>query len=280
MDTLKPGPAPTGRDKIFDALYGALGGKPANRWAADKLTSAIDFGTLGMLTGAYDGGRELAETGRPGALAMALMPGAKVARPAVEAAETATRQGIRAYRGIDQGRPRHGSSESMWASSNPRVADAYANEAYEFNKGAVMPVDMKFSNPMTVDAKGNHWTNIEHNGDTVSTEDLARIARQNGHDGLIIDNVIDTNSKREFQSPATSYAALNRGTTYSPLTKELLYTPSVPLIGGATAAATASSDGEFNESLIEILRKYGLLPPAAGAGLAAALQSDPAQATP
>jgi len=96
---LKEGPAPTGRDKLFDALYGALGGTPDKRWAADKLTTALDYGTLGMLTGAYDGGRELAETGRPASLAMALMPGAKGVRAAGEAAETAAKTGIRAFHG-------------------------------------------------------------------------------------------------------------------------------------------------------------------------------------
>lgn len=77
---LKQGPAPSGHDKVFDAAYGWLGGLPQNRPAASALAGLFDAGTLGMATGAYDGARELATTGRPGALAMALMPGARVGK--------------------------------------------------------------------------------------------------------------------------------------------------------------------------------------------------------
>lgn len=93
MAELKPGPAPTGRDKLFDALYGAFGGTPDKRWAADKLATALDWGTLGMLTGAYDGGRDLATTGNASTLAMALMPGAKVPGAAAKAGRMALTTG-------------------------------------------------------------------------------------------------------------------------------------------------------------------------------------------
>jgi len=76
--TLKPGPEPTGYDRLFDGIYGALGGTPDRRALAEALSGAVNVGTLGMATGAYDGAKELAQTGRPSALAMALMPGAKV----------------------------------------------------------------------------------------------------------------------------------------------------------------------------------------------------------
>lgn len=80
--TLKPGPEPTGYDRLFDSIYGMLGGTPDRRALAEALSGAVNVGTLGMVTGAYDGGKELAQTWRPAALAMALMPGAKVAAPA------------------------------------------------------------------------------------------------------------------------------------------------------------------------------------------------------
>lgn len=85
---LKPGPAPTGRDKVFDTAYGYLGGTPDKRRLAETLTSLFDVGTLGMATGAYDGGGRLARTGDPTALALALMPGAKAAQPIETAART------------------------------------------------------------------------------------------------------------------------------------------------------------------------------------------------
>jgi hypothetical protein len=83
---LSQGPAPTGYDRVRDAIYNALGGQPQNAWAANKLATMFDLGTLGMATGAYDGGRELAHTGDPNALAMALMPGMKPVGAAAKAA--------------------------------------------------------------------------------------------------------------------------------------------------------------------------------------------------
>ena len=83
---LSQGPAPTGYDRVRDAIYNALGGQPQNAGAADKLATMFDLGTLGMATGAYDGGRELAHTGDPNALAMALMPGARPVGAAAKAA--------------------------------------------------------------------------------------------------------------------------------------------------------------------------------------------------
>lgn len=84
--TLKPGPEPTGYEKVFDKIYGLLGGTPGNRRLASALATAFDVGTLGMATGAYDGGRDLAKTGNPAPLALALMPGAKISQPFERAA--------------------------------------------------------------------------------------------------------------------------------------------------------------------------------------------------
>lgn len=97
--TLSEGPEPTGRDKVFDAVYGWLGGKPENRWAADKITDVATLGGMAPWTGAYDGAKELAQTGRPAALATAVIPGARVAAPVAKAAEKAVEKGIRAFHG-------------------------------------------------------------------------------------------------------------------------------------------------------------------------------------
>lgn len=98
-DTLSQGPAPSARDKVFDVLYGYLGGTPDNRWAADKLADLATLGGFAPWAGAYEGGREITETGRPASLAMSVLPGARVAKPALQAAEQAAAKGIRAYHG-------------------------------------------------------------------------------------------------------------------------------------------------------------------------------------
>ena len=99
---LSQGPMPTGYDRVRDAIYNALGGQPQNAGAADKLATMFDLGTMGTATGAYDGGRELALTGDPNALALAIMPGSRPVGAAAKAAGGAAReaaQGIRAYHG-------------------------------------------------------------------------------------------------------------------------------------------------------------------------------------
>ena len=75
-DVMSPGPAPTGREQIFDRIYGLMGGTPSVRPWAEKATTAFDLATMGMLTGAYDGGAHLAKTGDVGHLAMLMVPGA------------------------------------------------------------------------------------------------------------------------------------------------------------------------------------------------------------
>ena len=103
--TLKPGPEPTGYDRLFDGIYGALGGTPDRRALAEALSGAVNVGTLGMATGAYDGGAHLARTGEVAPLALALMPGAKIAQP-IETATKTIASGARnaldntAFRGI------------------------------------------------------------------------------------------------------------------------------------------------------------------------------------
>lgn len=135
--TLSPGPAPTGRDKIFDSVYGWLGGKPENRWAADKLTDVATLGGMAPWTAVYDGGRELAETGRPAALATALIPGARVAAPVAKAAEKAVERGIRAFHGsphdfdrfdlskIGTGEGHQAFGRGLYFAENPSVAESY-----------------------------------------------------------------------------------------------------------------------------------------------------------
>ena len=83
---LKPGPDPTGYDRLFDGIYGMLGGTPDRRALAEALAGGVNVGTLGIPTAAYDGAKELAQTGKPSSLAMALMPGAKVAGAGAKAA--------------------------------------------------------------------------------------------------------------------------------------------------------------------------------------------------
>ena len=47
-------------------------------------------------------------------------------------------------------------------------------------------------NPLVIDAKGSLWNEIKFEGNTHSTDSLAEIAKNTGHDGLIVKNVRDS----------------------------------------------------------------------------------------
>lgn len=157
QDFLREGPAPTGAQRLFDTIYGWLGNKPENRAPADQLSKLFDVGTLGMATGAYDGAQELAMTGRPASLAMALMPGAKVAAraaKAVDKAATETVQGIRAYHGsphdfdrfdmskIGTGEGSQAYGPGLYFAENEGVAKSYRDALADIKVGG-QPPDLK-----------------------------------------------------------------------------------------------------------------------------------------
>lgn len=207
MAELKPGPAPTGRDKLFDALYGALGGTPDKRWAADKLATALDYGTLGMLTGAYDGGRELAETGRPASLAMALMPGAKGAKLPMDFASrmaraeamgfrlnpvyhgTATGPDGKIFSEFDPARVGGRTSgsqagqEGVSVALNPEVANEFAMLAAQKSGGnpAVMPLLHRTERPAAMNLDGT-----EKNLEVAAT--LSEAFNEGGRDAVALKN--------------------------------------------------------------------------------------------
>ena len=88
---MRPGPTPTLRDRVFDYIYGALGGTPSQRSTASALTDLADFATLGVPTALDQGVRDVAAGQGPFALGMALVPGAKLGKAAGKAAGRAAK---------------------------------------------------------------------------------------------------------------------------------------------------------------------------------------------
>jgi hypothetical protein len=89
---MRPGPTPTLRDRVFDYIYGALGGTPSQRSTASALTDLADFATLGVPTALDQGVRDVAAGQGPFALGMALVPGAKLGSSAAQAAARSAAQ--------------------------------------------------------------------------------------------------------------------------------------------------------------------------------------------
>lgn len=79
---------------------------------------------------------------------------------------------------------------------------------FEFN---VFNLFQNIKNPLTVDAKGKYWHSIEFEGTTKKTDEITKIAKDRGYDGLIITNVIDKGAEAskngEYAEVANDYIA-------------------------------------------------------------------------
>lgn len=135
-----------------------------------------------------------------------------------------------AVEGIESDLARKKSKGVYWASENPEVASAYADADMarlllpDRQFGAAMPhvapVDLTFLNPLHVDAsKSNHW-NIPFEGQALSTDDIAALAKRRGHDGVVFHAV------RNAGRRVTDYAALAPNTVRSATTGETLFSNS------------------------------------------------------
>lgn len=162
-------------------------------------------------------------------------------RAAEEAAPAFT---ARAYRGSPIGETwaPEGSlpNRTFWASDSRRVADFCASD-----RGVgpnVVPADITFRNPLIVDAGGNEWASIPWGSGTTGTDELAELARERGHDGLIVRNVRDM---IDGGPAATTFAAVRPNTVRSALTRQRIYSGAAAAGAGAgTAAITQPTDAK------------------------------------
>jgi len=195
----------------------------------------------GSIRSATTGETLYSDTGRPSLMGSAIV-----------GAEGNTQ--LRGYRGGIK--PEHvlppEDHRTFWGSSAPEVANTYAGLRPNGDidkivaprieevggRQAVAPADFNFSNPMTVDAGGAQWDRIPFENKTWATSDqLAQIARDRGHDGLILNNILDSAFAFGDHTPGNTYAALKRGTVTSPLTGETLFSDTgKPSIAGAAVA--------------------------------------------
>ena len=229
--SLERGPA---NDTLFGSLYDV---PPFDGSYGDALVEEAKKSFRPNLS-VIDGGL-LSDTGKPSLFGSAVA-GAEANKP------------MRAYRGYG-GRSEdeaflYPERDMLFASSDPHTAATYANSApngdpvlsrYGIStQGAVAPLEMNFENPLRVDAQGSVWDQIPFNGKSWSTTDeIANLARERGHDGLILDNVRDgIGTAGNYLPPASTYVALKRGTVTSPLTGETLFSDNLPSIWGNALA--------------------------------------------
>jgi hypothetical protein len=95
-------------------------------------------------------------------------------------------------------------SEAIYFVDDPKIAQSYA-----FDKGAwdyqnaiprILKRNIQLQNPKIIDAKGEDWR---------ETKDEIKKAKEEGHDGIVIKNVVDPYSRLEgkgkrYAKPATN----------------------------------------------------------------------------
>lgn len=156
-------------------------------------------------------------------------------------------------------------SRTFWGSSDRDVAAAYAdptNGRWREKTGAtpyMKDVEFRFQNPKTVDAKGE-WFDSLPGGEP---EDIARRARSQGHDGLILKNVIDP-PYYEPARPADTIAALNRGTVYDRNTGKLIFSNPEE----ASPLSILSQGKDTPQGITALVKRYGFAGAAAMLGMA------------
>jgi len=181
------------------------------------------------------------DTGKPSIFGSALATAGEQPRNALGAGamrEAVEQQPVRAYRGVSRDQFAGAADQPVWLSSSPDVASSYAG-SYPFDPSpSVYPADLEFRNPMTFDAQGGGWGELNVGGKYMDSDELAALARSRGHDGLIMKNVVDGPDGVGVPQ-ATTYAALRRNTVRSPLTGETLFsdTGRPSIFGSALATA-------------------------------------------
>lgn len=116
------------------------------------------------------------------------------------------------YHGSTRGGIKYASSQTSYFSSDKNVARTYSEDDYETargNKPRIQSFYLKMINPLIVDADGAEWMSVEHNGNMMTTDEIGRLAYRGGHDGAIIQNVVDNVADEELP-PSTIYITLGK----------------------------------------------------------------------
>jgi hypothetical protein len=201
--------------------------------------------------------------------------GASAAGAVPEGAVAANRIGarIRAYRGTawPEAPETIAQKGQMWASSDPGVANKYAGGRGDISP-MVYPLDMEFTNPLVIDAAGNHFSEVPYQGGVKSTDDIVRDARLSGeHDGVLFNNVVeyfDEHGNVPTDNLATTAVALKPGTVRSATTGDLLYSnsptgASIPLLqrllGQRGGQAAAADTGAIAQEMAALQQRHAEL---------------------
>lgn len=114
---------------------------------------------------------------------------------------------------------------TFFFSSSPDVASSYTVK-YQGDFGQdykdlanVRPHHIALKKPLTVNAKGESWRDIEYKGQFMDINELAKIAKDSGkYDGLIVKNVFDHGIGGIKHKPSNTYAVFDTSQIKSAIT--------------------------------------------------------------
>jgi hypothetical protein len=144
---------------------------------------------------------------------------------------------LRVYHGTNkkfnvfkEGEGKEFKDRGIFFTDNRKVSDAFGGDEN------TIEAYLSMKNPLVVDAQGNHWLNIDFEGGKTNSDLLAGIARERGHDGVVLKNVKDPNpligNSYIVFNPTQIKSTANRGT----------FDPTNPnILKGATAIAAGST---------------------------------------
>lgn len=153
---------------------------------------------------------------------------ARVGIPETKAVDAAGNP-VRLYRGGDSEREpltfglNEGIGKTKGAgitlSSSPDVAATYAT-----GRGNVAPAYVDLKNPIVIDAKGKSWNELGEGGNN-TTDQFARYAQSQGHDGIIFKNLVDQGPAGRYVSdmssePSDVYTVFNQANVRSAISDE------------------------------------------------------------
>jgi len=175
------------------------------------------------------------------------------------------------YRGSAHGQTSVDYSQPYWGVSHgiPDVAQKLASHYAKSRSGMyfnadttpnVTPAVARFRNPLEVDAQNAGWSQIPFEGGTISTDKLADLAKERGHDGLVVNRLYDEGRVDEALGLPSTVAALRPGTVSSAFDpNNILYSNGAKSAAPGVLASEASKRVENpDDAILEILRRYGV----------------------
>lgn len=150
----------------------------------------------------------------------------------------------------------HGSKTGGFESANHGKllffsADRSVAQEYAGDSGSVQELYLNITNPLEVDAHGGMFNSLEFEGHRYGMEGLSKVARANGHDGLIVRNVDDVVADNgaiadvfvTFGRKGQVKSATANSGDFDPSNPSISCSPSVPMIATANKGV-----GKLSES--------------------------------